>query len=67
MTSTPHHNSKYHSTSYNSMAENAKKRTLDAFFKPPPKKARVSDTGGQAQSGDSLEEHVSPVSCLLVQ
>jgi hypothetical protein len=27
------------------MLEPTKKRTLEAFFKPPPKKARLSDDG----------------------
>ena len=43
------------------MSESAKKRTLDAFFKPPPKKARVSDNNGSEQ-GDNFaidKDHVS--------
>ncbi|TVY27743.1 Alpha-ketoglutarate-dependent dioxygenase alkB-like protein [Lachnellula hyalina] len=35
------------------MAESTKKRTLDAFFKPPPKKARVSDTNNLDIGGNS--------------
>lgn len=44
------------------MAEPTKKRTLDAFFKPPPKKARISDTAnGEDASKTNLEvnNHVS--------
>jgi hypothetical protein len=44
------------------MAESTKKRTLGAFFKPPPKKARVSETGDQRESGESFEDHVSSTS-----
>jgi hypothetical protein len=46
----------------NTIAESTKKRTLGAFFKPPPKKARVSETGDQRESGESFEEHVSSTS-----
>ncbi len=31
------------------MAESTKKRTLDAFFKPPPKKVKVSEAEHQEE------------------
>ncbi|CAG8952188.1 hypothetical protein HYFRA_00000928 [Hymenoscyphus fraxineus] len=34
----------------------AKKRTLDAFFKPPPKKARVNDTELSTSENGAVEE-----------
>jgi len=37
------------------MAESTKKRTLDAFFKPPPKKARVTENNGSETEDKSLE------------
>lgn len=45
------------------MAESSRKRTLDAFFKPPPKKAKVSEV-----EGDSTKEQTrgqGEVSCHL--
>ncbi|KAG0647895.1 Alpha-ketoglutarate-dependent dioxygenase alkB [Hyphodiscus hymeniophilus] len=45
------------------MASNTKKRTLDAFFKPPQKKPRLSETEGSLEAreygGKSSEQHVS--------
>jgi hypothetical protein len=43
------------------MADSNKKRTLDAFFKPPPKKIRVlEDVDGEKQSQSlSIAEEVS--------
>ena len=38
------------------MATNPKKRTLDTFFKPSLKKARVSEA--ESQGGESLQEQV---------
>lgn len=35
------------------MPELVKKRTLDAFFKPPAKKARVSEPGGSTVKEES--------------
>lgn len=38
------------------MADAPKKRTLDAFFKPPPKKPRLSDTGAVAGNKDGVDK-----------
>jgi hypothetical protein len=42
------------------MSESIKKRTLDAFFKPPPKKIRVLDnaSGGEGQESVEANDHV---------
>jgi hypothetical protein len=43
------------------MSDSTKKRTLDAFFKPPPKKPRVSEEGQASKSHKSnVEDRVSP-------
>lgn len=39
--------------SSNSLKMATNKRTLDAFFKPPAKKAKVSDTIDEADNTDS--------------
>ena len=36
------------------MADSNKKRTLDAFFKPPPKKIRVLEEGDTEKESQSL-------------
>lgn len=43
------------------MAESSKKRTLDAFFKPPPQKVKVSDAEGSSTATQEfkVEEPVS--------
>jgi hypothetical protein len=49
------------------MAASTKKRTLDAFFKPPPKKIRVSeDVGGNEAETINPKEDISDVSLLSV-
>lgn len=48
------------------MSISTKKRTLDAFFKPPPKKARISEDGESPKSPDSnVELQVSSQSNLV--
>jgi hypothetical protein len=49
------------------MSDSHKKRTLDAFFKPPPKKPRISDNGEASKPEmDNVEVHVSYVEQLYV-
>jgi hypothetical protein len=48
------------------MSISTKKRTLDAFFKPPPKKARISEDGESPKSQESnVELQVSSQSNLV--
>jgi hypothetical protein len=48
------------------MSISTKKRTLDAFFKPPPKKARISEDGEPPKSQESnVELQVSSQSNLV--
>lgn len=50
------------------MSESTKKRTLDAFFKPPPKKARVSDKEDAEKGGKGTidEDQVSLATSLSI-
>jgi hypothetical protein len=50
------------------MSDSMKKRTLDAFFKPPPKKARISDDAGVPKcEGKNVEDRVSSQSNSMLK
>jgi len=41
------------------MSDSSKKRTLDAFFKPPPKKPRISENGESKPETENVDVKVS--------